>query len=291
MTKAENILKDCKYFILERIRDKLIKYDGLEIYFHDIVSETIDTITPQDRKTCIDLIDLADSSYFDEGLIDHSTLDRILITSAYCSIEQNLFNDDFIQHSQNKLNNEILTEKDAKELLIEIETELKKMGYKIHKPKYEDNQTQIFINTSFSVNSLTKEDFLKYGLINDQVIDLSDSIKILTSNKSVNQNAIVIEERKRDIEKKKYLLRVYLMNKDNNIDIRNLFKLQSISADTGFNLSPSAYIEQSTEQYEEDKKVNIKNYLYSFKDKTQFIKQIVQISNKLTMLSIDQKNK
>lgn len=286
MSKAENLLKDCKYFILEQIRNKLIDYDGLEIYFHDIVSQEIDTITPQDRKTCIDLIDLADTQYFDSGLIDNSNLDRTLITSAYCSIEQNIFNDDFIQHLQNKLNNEVLSAEDAEELLNEVEAELKEMGYKIHKPKYEDNATQIFINTNFSVNSLTKEDFIKYGLLKEQLIDLSDSIKILTSNKSVNQNAIVIEERKRDIEKKKYLLRVYLMDKDKNIDIRNLFKLQSISEDTGFNLSPSAYIEQSTEQYEEDKKINLKNYLYSFKDKTQFIKQIVQISSKLTELTL-----
>jgi len=284
--KAEQILKDVKIGVLEQIKDKLMDCNDDEVYFYDIIHNEIDAQTPTNRKTCIDLIDLSDTSLFDSGLIDNSSLDRTLITSAYCSIEQNLFNDDFIQELQNDLNNEKIGKKKAKELIKKIDEKLISLGYKFKKLVYEDNSTQIFINTSFSVGSLTKEDFKKYGLLDKQVLDLSDSIKILTSNKEINQNALIIEEKRRDVEKHKYLFRVYLMQKDKNLDIRNLFKLQTISEETGFNLSPLAYIEQTTEQYEKDKLTGKKAYLSSFKDKTSFIKQIVKISNKLTERTI-----
>lgn len=106
--------------------------------------------------------------------------------------------------------------------------------------------------------------------------------------KNINQNSLVIEEKKRDINNKVYLFRVYLMDKDKDIDIRNLFKLDCISEETGFNLSPSAYIKQTTKKYEEDKRNPFikKNYLTSFNDKTRFIKQIVKIANELTKRTI-----
>lgn len=284
MKKAEQIIKDTKRGVLEQIKDKLFNCDNEEIYFHDIMSEEIDSQTPQERSVCLELIDLCGEPNFDEGMIDRSSLDRTLITSAYCSIEDILFNDDFIQYLQSELNNEKISKIKAKNINDKINEELKKMGLRFSKPDfYEDNNTQIFIKTSFSVNSLTKEDFIKYGLKSEQVIDLSDSIKILTSNVKLNQNAIVIEEKKRDVEKKNYLLRVYLMDKSKGLDIRNLFKLKCISAETGFNLNPSAYLEQTTEQYEQDKNFyKNKSYLSFFNDKTSFIKQIVDISNKLT---------
>ena len=285
--KSEKIILNVKIGLLEQIKEKLKDCDNDEIYFHDLVFKEIDSQTPTDKKVCIELIDLADSSLFDSGLIDNSNLDRFLITSAYCSIEQVLFNDDFIQELQNELNNERISKTNAKEIIKRIDKELLNMGYKPFKSIYEDNNTQIFLNVNFSIGSLTKGDFLKYGLIDKQVLDLSDSIKILTSNKSINKNALVIEETKRDITKKNYLFRIYLMEKNKEIDIRNLFKLKTISEETGFNLSPSAYIEQTTEQYEKDKKSNIKNYLSSFKDKTTFIKQIVSIANNLTKISIN----
>ena len=285
--KAETIIKETKKGILEQIKDKLENIDKpTEIYFHDIVTEEIDSNTPTDRQICLSLIDLADTGSFDGGLIDNSSIDRTLITSAYCSIEQVLFNDDFIQELQDNLNNETIDKKKAEEILNKINKVLKE-EFKTIFPKIKDTATQVFIKTSFSINSLTKEDFIKYGLIDKQVIDLSDSIKILTSNKAINKNAIVITEKKRDVEKKIYEFRVYLMEKDKGIDIRNFLKLQTISAETGFNLSPSAYIEQTTEQYEEEKKFNKKSYLSEFKDKTLFIKTLVTMTNKLTEISIN----
>lgn len=290
MDKAEQIIRDTKRGILEQIKDKLQNTNEPEIYFNDVVFEEIDTQTPQDRKTQLSLIDKADTSFFDSGLIDNSSLERTLITSAYCSIEQNIYNDDFIQFLQNNLNNEKIDNKKRKEIIKEIEKELNKMGVNKFfsfrsKPLYEDNQAQVFIKTSFSIGSITKEDFLKSGLIDKQVLELADSFKILTSNKSINQNALIIEEKKREIDKKEFLFRVYLMEKDKELDIRNLLKLKCISGETGFNLSPSAYIEQSTEQYEQDKPFK-KNYLNVFKDKTQFIKQIVLMASELTKRTI-----
>jgi hypothetical protein len=288
MKTAKEILKDIKKVVLEQIKDKLQECENEEVDFHDIIHNEIDCLTPQDKKTQIDLINLADTQYFDSGLIDNSSLDRTLITSAYCSIEQNLFNDDFIQELQTALNNnEKVSKKKANTLIKKIDEELNKMNVKIHnKPIYEDNSTQIFIKTSFSLGSLTKSDFIKYGLINKQVLDLSDRFKILTSNKTINQNAVVIEEKKRDLNKKSFLFRVYLMDKNKDLDIRNLFKLKSISEETGFNLNPSAYFEQTTEQYEEDKLTGKKNYLHIIKDKTTFLKQIVKICSDLTKSSL-----
>ena len=281
--KPEQIIKNAKIGILEQIKDKLQNIDNEEIYFHDIVTNEIDTITPTDRKECMALIDLSNTEHFDEGMIDRSSLDRTLITMAYLSIEDNLFNDDFIQELQIGLNNEKVSNKKSKEIIAKINDEIIRIKDRFQKPIYQDNHTQIFIKTSFNVKDLSKDDFLKYGLVEKQFIDLDNGIKILTSNKSINQNALVIEE------KKKGFFRVYLMEKDKDLDIRNLFKLNCISEETGFNLSPSAYIEQTTEQYEEDKQFNKKAYLTTFEDKTQFIKQIVNVANKLTDVSIGNK--
>jgi len=80
--------------------------------------------------------------------------------------------------------------------------------------------------------------------------------------------------------------RLYLMEKDKDLDIRNLLKLECISEETGFNLSPSAYLEQTTEQYENDKRTGKRQYLYNFKTKELLINQIVRMANKLTEKSI-----
>ena len=290
--KAEQIIQETKRDILEQIRDKLKDIDTeTEVYFHDIVSEEIDSNTPTDRQTCLNLIDLSNPEHFDEGLIDKSSLDRMLITMSYCSLEENLFNDDLIQELQNELNNEKISKRKAKELIIKIdehlETEKKRKIFQI-----KDTAGQIFINTNFSINSLKErfkhkppKDNFKH-LKPSQFMDLSDSIKILSSNKNLNQNAIVITEKKRDVEKKVYEFRVYLMEKDKDIDIRNFFKLKTISKETGFNLSPRAYIEQTTEEYEKEKSKGETNYQTTFKDIDTFIYFIEYMANKLTEISI-----
>jgi hypothetical protein len=277
---AKNTIKETKRNILESIKDKLENLkEKKEIYFHDIVTEEIDTNTPQDRQECLNLIDLSNPENFDKGLIDNSSLERTLITMAYCSLEENIYNDDFIQELQDDLNNEEISLTRAKEILKKINKVLNE-EVKTFFPKNKDNSTQVFITTSFK-EDLTREDFLKYGLLDKQVLDLTNDIKILTSNKAVNQNAIIINK------KTKGVYRVYLMEKDKDIDIRNFLKFNSISKETGYNLLPSAYIEQTTEQYENDKLSLRKSYLNQFKDKDIFIKIIVTMSNKLTEISIN----
>src|SRR6185503_17276783 len=79
--------------------------ESKEIYFHDIVSEEIDTrISTTYRDEQLELIDESEEQYFDSGLIDNSSLDRTLLTMGYCALEQLVFNNDFIQTLQEKLN-------------------------------------------------------------------------------------------------------------------------------------------------------------------------------------------
>ncbi len=279
VSKAEEIIKDTKRGILEQLKDKLKDCDNDEVYFHDIVADETDCLTPTDRNDCIKLIDLSDSKNFDEGMIDRSSLDRTLITMAYLSIEDNLFNDDFIQELQDELNNEKISKEQAKKLINKIDKELSLMGVKLFKRKYEDNSTQVFLKTNFEITQEDFKNFIDKDLNKNQFVDLSESVKILTSNKAINQNAVMIDQ------KKENLIRVYIMDKDKDLDIRNFFKAKVISEDTGFNLSPSFYIEQTTEQYEADKKNYMgdkKNYQSEFKNKEVFLKVIIGMCQDLT---------
>lgn len=280
MEKAKRVLKGTKNDILENIKQKLNEVDKkTEIYFHDIIHEEIDSNTPTDRHICLNLIDTADTSYFDRGLIDESSLDRELITMAYCSIEQNLFNDDFIQKLQGELNNEKISKKQAKKLIKEIEQEQEK--YKPKKKRIKDNSTQVFIETAFGIDDLSKKDFKH--LKDEQVYKNPDSIKILTSNNTINENAIVIQEyRKRNNKKYPYVFRVYLMEKDKDLDIRNLFKLKVISEDTGYILSPQAYTGNTTEGYNKERKRFKRNYRTRFKERKVFSRFIEKIAVDLT---------
>lgn len=272
--KQENyIIQNCKDAIIERIKTELENIENeKEIYFHDIISEEVDIFTPQNREEQLKLIDKADTHYFDDGLIDKSSVERMLLTSAYCSLEQNIFNDNLIQELQDKLNNETINEETAKEILKLIYKE----GYEKTKVIYTDNATQIFINLKFDYDNDKLLSKCKIFFNEKQIINLYDGVKILTSNKSMNQNAIVIQKKKKD------LIRVYLMEKDKDIDIRNFFKLKSISEETGFNLSPSAYIERDSKTYDKEQEQGIKQYQHQFKDLDSFIIFIRDMAYKLT---------
>jgi len=267
--------------ILERIKNKLQNIETeQEIYFWDIAHEEIDSNTPQDNKTALKFIEETGlSEYIDEGLIDKSSLNRMLITSAYCCLEQALVNNDFFQYLQEKLNNETINKKQAQEILKKIVEYQKKQGLK--KVEYEDTKTQVFLNIDFDFNIDDFKPFVEKGYLKEQqLIDLDDGVKILTSNKSINHNAMVLEKKKHG------LIRFYLMDMDKDLDIRNLLKPDAISEDTGFILSPHFYIEQTTEEHEKDKKFKRFNYLKNFNNKEVFLKFIVRISQKLTEKSI-----
>jgi hypothetical protein len=285
MTKTEQIIKNTLNAILESLKDELNKIkDKKEVYFWDICNDEIDANTPQDNKTALGLIEETDLlQYADSGLIDNSSLNRQLVTSAYCCLQQALMDKDIMQDLQEKLNNETISRKRAKEIINLIREYQEQEGFlkPQNKVKYEDTRTQVYLKASFDLKADDFKPFIEKGFLNEkQLIGLSNGVKILTSNKSINQNAMVLEN------KKKGLIRFYLMDINEGLDIRNFFKLECISKETGFILSPGAYIEQKTKQYEQDKLSLKKNYLTSFKDKEQFLKHMVKISQRLTTLSI-----
>lgn len=284
-------IKRTKEAILDNVKQELQDTDTeQEIYIQDIISEEIDIFTPTYTDDCLKLLsdEKPNLEHFDKGLIDFSSLDRLFITLSYCAIEQGVYNNDFIQELQKELNNEKINKNKARDIISEIEKEQEREGFK--KVTYEDNNTQIIFKEPFNISVEDFKPYVEKGFLKEsQLINLSDSVKILTSNKNLNQNAIVIDEKARDFTGKKaiYTLRVYLMEKDKNLDIRNLFKLDSISEETGFNLSAGAYIEKTTEEYEQDKKLHRYDYLKHFKTKEGFIKQIVKIAQELTEISIN----
>lgn len=280
---TEQIINNTLNAILESLKDKLNEIETEEeVYFWDIAHNEIDAGTPQDNKTALNLIEETNLlQYADEGLIDNSSLNRQLVTSAYCCLEQALIDKDIMQELQSDLNNETISKETAKEIYKKIVDFQIENGFlkPQNRVKYEDTRTQVFLKTGFQIKAEDFKPFIEKGFLNQkQIIDLSDGVKILTSNKSINQNAMVLEN-------KKGLIRFYLMEQNKDLDIRNLLKLDCISEETGFNLSPSAYIEKSTKQYEEDKPYK-KDYLNVFKDKNQFLKRMVKISQKLTERTI-----
>ncbi len=291
--KPEEIIRATKKELFEDLINKLKEVEEPnEIYFGDLLHSAVDVMTPQDRKTCLSLIDeIGGEEHIDEGLIDNSSIDRTLITTAYCCLEQELYNCDFIQELQTDLNNETIQKSKAKIILSKIKKHMIEEGFNstqenINQNKaYEDSPNQIFIKTSFDI---LKDDFKKFvdkKVLNSAqiVINTDEAIKILTSNKEINQNAVMIEKRK------KGFYRVYIMNKDKEVEIRNFFKLQCVSEETGFILSPSFYLEKTTKQYEEDKRGfgnSSKQYMHDFKDKEMFLKVVVKMCQGLTARTI-----
>jgi len=262
---SKEIVDNTKVAILEGIEYKLKEIEGSEeIYFHDIVSENVDANCPQDRMEALDLIDYTgNEEYADPGIIDHSSIDRVLVTTAYECLHQEIFNDDFFQYLQDELNNEEVDRDKASEILNKISEYKRDKGYS--KVEYVDNANQIWIK---NVGVLSKDDFLPPAFSDNQVIDLSGStIKIFTSNKTINQNAIVLENTDRDE------FRVYLMDKDKGLDIRDLFKWTPKSIqEGGGRLDPKLYIHGELKK--------------KFESKKEFIYLINQMANKLTEISM-----
>lgn len=128
--RPEKELEDIKECVLEAIKDALELADESEVYFHDIIFEIIDTQACNwSRKECLALIDYCNNEeYIDSGIVDMSSLDRILVTMAFACVEQKLFDDDFMQYLQAQLNNEIPTLKEADEITERIKAELFSMN-------------------------------------------------------------------------------------------------------------------------------------------------------------------
>lgn len=236
--KPEEIINNTKNEICEEIKEKLenIEKDGQEeIYFHDIITECVDSNTPQDRRDGLALIDLTNNEqHIDEGIIDHTSIDRMIITTAYECLHQEIFDDNFFQTLQDLLNNETIDFKNATLIIPKINKYMFDKGFK--KVTHENNKACVWIKKNFP---LSIEDFKEPSFNKAQLVNLSeDSIKILTSNKKINQNAIVLEHADRNE------FRIYIVDPDKDLDMRELFKVKetSIGEHNGYNLSPEAYI-------------------------------------------------
>ena len=123
-------LKEVRESVLESIKWQLeqIKPDQSdEIYFHDVIHEDLDNIiSSNDRSTNMEAIDeIGGEDQIDEGMIDRNAdLTMQIAQIAYCVVEQELFNDDFMQELQTALNNETIDHEIAQELIHKINKEI-----------------------------------------------------------------------------------------------------------------------------------------------------------------------
>ena len=122
---AERLVKESKESFVERLKEELERVaegdEAEEVYFHGISHEVVDSaISGLSRQECLDVIDeTGNEEYADKGILDFSSLDRLLETLAYECLYQEFFNDDLIQTLQDRLN-ETLTPKAARSLLLEL---------------------------------------------------------------------------------------------------------------------------------------------------------------------------
>jgi hypothetical protein len=123
-------VKDTLNSVLELVLEKLegIEEDDSErIDIHDLVHEEVDNaIASNSRKENEEIIDdTGNEEYVDKGLIDNSSLDRMIETTAYGCLEQELWNNDVMQKIQRSLsNNDMIDYEDAQELIEDIKAEL-----------------------------------------------------------------------------------------------------------------------------------------------------------------------
>ena len=235
----KNVLIKAKEELKELDEDDF-PYDFNSNAIHDIIFSEVDAfVSGFDREECLAWIDYCNNEeYIDKGVVDNSNIDRILVTTAFECIRTKLFDDDLIYDLQEYE----LTDEKRNEFIRRIDERIDNANYNVG----EDNETQIFIEFDFD---LTKEDFEKPYFADGQVTELGgDTIKIFTCNHSVNRNAIVIERVHGNTR------RVYLMEKDEDVDIRDFFKYTPTIKETGYNLSPALYTDGILKKKFENKK-------------------------------------
>jgi len=120
----DSFLEDLKY----ELEYKFTKEDDTdEIYFHDIMHQVVDNaVSNNDRNENLKVIDdTGHENIIDTGLVDHNAdITMQIAQTAYACLEQELFNDDFIQELQTALNNENIDYEKAQELIAEIKERL-----------------------------------------------------------------------------------------------------------------------------------------------------------------------
>jgi hypothetical protein len=241
----QSIIANIKRATCDEIKEKLQNIDDSEeIYFHDIVHSILDRNTPTDPKLChaimCEFMTNEDYENVDEGLIDKSSPKRILITSTYVALENELFKDNFfVGDLQDGLNNEIIEKKHSYQIIKNIDSYLREN--KLLPQTFEDSDLQVFITVG---EKLKLSDFEEPYFHKKQMIDLHDDIKILTNNYETNKNAIVCEYVRK--EKEGFRYRIYLMDKSKGLDIRQFMikysGKETIGSHNGYNLDPKHYI-------------------------------------------------
>ncbi|RKX36901.1 MAG: hypothetical protein DRP20_05455 [Thermotogae bacterium] len=280
----ERYLKLVKWRVLNEVKQRLSEVEGFEeIYITDIMCDVVDSSVPS-RNKAIGLIDYlvkyagVREDHVDSGILDTSSLDRFVATLCYALLEQYIFNDKFINSLQ-RIDGDEIDRATAQKWVKKINKELEK--YQIpddmitHSMKYMDTESQIWIKKNFE---LSVDDFKEPYFVKEQIVDLTDAIKILTHSskegmtydefrKKINRNAIVIEHPKRDV------CRIYLMEKSPNVDIRDLFRYVPASIkEAGYDLNPETYIEGKLEK--------------KFTDKDKFIKTIARMATELVVKQV-----
>lgn len=293
MEQEQKTINNTKLQALENIKAEL---EGIknkkEVYFHDLVTSSVDSNTPQETKEAILFSEYTgNEEYADEGILDKSSINRFAVTMAYECLNQSVFDDDFFQELQELLNNEEVSKKKAKEIIEKIDKYIKDNELTETPIEIKESNTQIHI--TLKGDRLKQDDFNGHKSFNQkQIMDLSDgTIKILTSSKEINKNALVLEptnikkyiyteptaqetpyKRKVTVKDNETLYRVYLMERSKEIDIRELFKfIPNSIAENNYSLR--------VEDYTKGKKLRY------FDDKKELLKHLGITANKLTAYS------
>jgi hypothetical protein len=211
---------------LENIEDFPVDFNSDSL--HDTIHKEVDSWAAcLDRKTAISWIDFCgNEDNIDEGVVDRSSLEKTLITMTFECVKQHLFDKCQLLYDMQEYD---LTKKKRNAFVKEIN---KIIGD--FEPKRIDSESQIWIELKFPLSFV---DFPPSGFNPKQMIDLHDGIKILASNVSINRNAIVIEK-----PNDEGLTRIYLMDRDKDIDIREFFKKEMSIAENNYSLLASDYV-------------------------------------------------
>ncbi len=255
--KIEKEFEEFKKDVLKRLKEELKEIDAFPYDFnsnclHDVIHEEVDSfVTGFSRSDSIKWIDFCGNEEFiDKGVIDNSNIDRTVITTAFECIRQKLFDDEKLFFDLQEYE---LTKEKRNSFIKKIDEVIG-----IHKTsKRKNNDIQIWIKTNFDIGP---EDFKEPRFSKNQIIDLHNGIKILTNNTTINRNAIVIEN------PKKMPFRIYIMDKDKDVDIRDYFKFRSIK-EGNYNLFPDFYVKGKNDPI----RPGLYPYKTDFKDKDDFI--------------------
>lgn len=125
---AETVIEMCIESFEYELNNIVKENDNKEIYFHDIVTENVDThVSSMSRAECLEAIDeIGGEENVDQGLIDRNAdITKQLAQYAYAVIEEEIFTSDLMQYLQTELNNERVDKAKAKKILKRLKEDQK----------------------------------------------------------------------------------------------------------------------------------------------------------------------